>query len=74
MIEAKKQHYSRLEAKSNNKTTRRWNILKKETGKVHLVEQLLTLPVNDEKLKNPTNVANAFNNCFVIITEKLNIR
>ena len=73
MKEAKKQHYSRLVAKSNNKMTT-WNILKKETGKVHSVQQLLTLPVNAEKLKDPTNVANAFNNFFVTITEKLNIR
>jgi len=73
MKEAKKQHYSRLVAKSNNKMTT-WNILKTETGKVHSVQQLLTLPVNAEKLKDPTNVANAFNNFFVTITEKLNIR
>jgi hypothetical protein len=30
--------------------------------------------VNDEKLKYPTNVANAFNNFFTTITEKLNIQ
>ena len=46
----------------------------KETGKVHSVEQILTLLVNDEKLKDPTNVANAFNNYFLTITEKLNIQ
>jgi len=28
--------------------------------------------VNDEKLKDPKNVASAFNNFFIIITEKLN--
>jgi len=71
MKEAKKQHYSRLVAKSNNKIMTTWNILKKETWKTHSVEQLLALLVNDEKLKDPTNVANAFNNC---INEKLNIR
>jgi len=32
------------------------------------------LTVNDEKLKNPTNVANAFNNFCITITEKLNIQ
>jgi len=37
--EAKKQHYSRLTAKSNNKITT-WNIIKKETGKIHSVQQV----------------------------------
>jgi len=32
------------------KTT--WNILKKETGKLHGVEHVRTLLVNDEKLKD----------------------
>jgi hypothetical protein len=31
MKEAKKQHYSRLIAKSNNKRKTTWNIIKKET-------------------------------------------
>jgi hypothetical protein len=30
--------------------------------------------VNDEKLKNPTDVVNTFNNLFITITEKLNIQ
>jgi len=30
--------------------------------------------VNDEKLKDPTDVANAFNTFFTTITEKLNIQ
>jgi len=30
--------------------------------------------VNDEKLKNPTDMASAFNNFFKTITEKLNIQ
>jgi hypothetical protein len=45
---------------------------KEETGNVHSVEQIPTLLVNDEKLKDPTDVVNAFNNLFTI-TEKLNI-
>ena len=46
----------------------------KERQKVHLVEQVPTLLVNDEKLKDPTYVANALNNFFVTNTEKLNIQ
>jgi hypothetical protein len=30
--------------------------------------------VNDEKLKDPKNAANAFNDFFITITEKLNIQ
>jgi len=38
------------------------------------VEQVPSLLVNDEKLKDATDVANAFNNFFTTITEKLNIQ
>jgi hypothetical protein len=54
------------------KTTR--NIILKETGRVHLVKQFPTFLVNDGKEKDPTDIANAFNNLFIIITEKLNIQ
>ena len=47
MKEAMMQHYSRLIAKSNNKI-KTWYITTKDTGKVHLVEQVPTLLVNDE--------------------------
>jgi len=40
----------------------------------HSVEQVPTLIVNDKKLKDPTNVVNAFNNSLKTITEKLNIQ
>jgi hypothetical protein len=38
------------------------------------VEQVPSLLVKDKKLKNPTNVANAFNKFFITINEKLNIQ
>jgi hypothetical protein len=60
--EAIKQQYSRCRAKSNNKLKIKWNIMKKETGKVHSVEQVPTLLVNDKNLKDPTDVANTINN------------
>ena len=47
---AKKQHYSRLIAQANNKMKKTQNIIKKETGKVHSVEQVPTILVNGEKL------------------------
>ena len=74
MKETKKKHYSWLTAKSSNNITTTWNIIKKETGKVHSVEQIPTWLVNDKKLKDPKNVANAFNNAFITITENLNIQ
>jgi len=69
--EAKKQNYNRFITKSNNNIKITWEILKKETGRVHSVEQVPTLLVNDEKLKDSTNMATAFNNFFIKITEKL---
>ena len=38
------------------------------------MEQVPTLLVNDKKLKDPKNGANAFNNIFTAITENLNIQ
>jgi hypothetical protein len=38
------------------------------------VEQAPTLLVDDKKLKDPKNVANAFNNSYITISEKLNIQ
>jgi hypothetical protein len=38
------------------------------------VDKVPTLPVKDEKFKDPTDVAFAFNNFFKTITEKLNVQ
>jgi len=62
--EAKKQHYSRLIIKSNNKINTTWNITKKETGNVRSVKHVPTLLVNDEKLKDPTHMTTALNNFY----------
>ena len=43
---------------------RTWNITKEEKGKVHSVEQVPTLLVNNEKLKDSTDVASVLNNFF----------
>jgi hypothetical protein len=48
MKETTMQHYSRLIAKSNNKIKTTWNITMKDRGKVHIVEQVPILCVNDE--------------------------
>ena len=44
----------------------------KKAKQVHSVEQGSLILVNDEKLKDPTNMAKAFNNFIITITEKLN--
>ena len=46
----------------------------KKAKQVHSVEQGSLILVNDEKLKDPTNMAKAFNNFIITITEKLNIQ
>jgi hypothetical protein len=51
-----------------------WNIIKKETGKVHSMEQVPSLLMNNEELTDPKNVANTFNTFFLTVTEKLNIQ
>ena len=38
------------------------------------MHQVPTLLVNDEKLKDPTDMAFAFNDFFITITEKLNVQ
>ena len=52
--EAEQQYYNGLTAKSNNEIKTTWNIIKKQTGKAHSVEQVPTLLVNDKKIKDPS--------------------
>jgi hypothetical protein len=41
---------------------------------VHPTEQVLSIVVSSEKLKDPKSMASAFNNFFLTVTEKLNIQ
>jgi hypothetical protein len=41
---------------------------------VHPTEQVPSLVVSNEKLKDPKIMANAFNNFFLTVTEKLNVQ
>jgi hypothetical protein len=61
MNESKKQHYRRCIAKSYNKIRTACNIIKKEMGKLHSIEQVSTLLVNNKQLKDSRSVAIAFN-------------
>jgi hypothetical protein len=69
MEDAKKQRYTRLIAKSDNKTKTTWNIMKRETVRIHLIEQLPSLHMNNGTVKDPEALANAFNNFLLTITE-----
>jgi hypothetical protein len=69
--EAKKQNYIRFVAKSDNKIKTTWNAVKRETGKVHLAEQIPSLFTNSGKVKDPESVANACNNVFITISLNL---
>jgi hypothetical protein len=50
-----------------------WNIIKRETGKTHLTEQMQSLLAKSEKAKALKTAANNFNKCFLTITENLNL-
>jgi hypothetical protein len=66
-------NHNRLIAKSDNKIKTTWNIIKRETGKMHLSEQMPSLLTNNEKVKDLGTVANYFNNFFLTTTESLNL-
>jgi hypothetical protein len=70
--EAKRQPYCRLIAKSDNQIKTIWNILKYETGKLHLAEQIPSLLIDDEEVKDPEVIADAFY-FFLRISENLNL-
>jgi len=45
------------------------NIIKYETGKIHVTGQMFCLLINDEKIKDPEKVADVFNSFFLSIAE-----
>jgi hypothetical protein len=47
--------------------------MKYETGKLCQSEQIQSLLINDEKLKDSEGIADAFNTSFLTITENLNL-
>jgi hypothetical protein len=65
--QAKRQHYNRLIAKSDNQVKTRWNIIKQGTGKIHVTEQMPSLLINNEKIKDPEKVADVFNSLFQLL-------
>jgi hypothetical protein len=70
---AKRKHYCRLIAKSDNQKKRSLDIIKHETGKSHLTEQIPSLLINEEKVNDPEVIADAFDTFFLTINENLNM-
>jgi hypothetical protein len=64
MKEAKRQHYCRLIAKSDNEIKTTYNIIKYETGKLHQIAQIPSLLINDENVKDLELIPDAFNTFF----------
>jgi hypothetical protein len=50
----------------------KWNTIK-NAGNVHLTKHIHSLLTNNKKLKDPENMANDFNNLFIVVIEKLNL-
>jgi hypothetical protein len=49
-----------LTTKSDNKNN--MNMVKRETGEIHLTKEMLSLFTNNGKVKGPETTTNAFNN------------
>jgi hypothetical protein len=47
--------------------------LMQETGKIHVTEQILSLLINFEKIKDPEKIADVFNSFVLSIAENLNL-
>jgi hypothetical protein len=43
----------------NNQRKTTWNVIKQETGKLHLTEQIPSFLMNDDKVKDPEEIAGA---------------
>jgi hypothetical protein len=52
--------YNRLIAKSNNKIKITWNVIRKETWKIHVTEQIPSFLIKDEQVNDPEKVADVF--------------
>jgi hypothetical protein len=70
---AKRKHYCRFITKLDNLIKITWNIIKHETAKLRLTEQIPSLLINDEAVKDPEVIPDAFNTFFLKTAENLNL-
>jgi hypothetical protein len=48
----------------DNQIKTAWNIIKHETGKLHLTEETPSLFINDKEVKNPEVIADTLNTFY----------
>ena len=74
ILAAKKCYYSKLLMKSNNKPKTTWNIVKIITNNKDIIDNTLTMNINDKMSNNPLIIANAFNTYFSSVAENLHLK
>jgi hypothetical protein len=63
--QAERQHFNRLIAKSDYKIKTTWNVIKQQTRKMPVTEQMPFLLINVEKIKYPEKFAYVLNSSFL---------
>jgi hypothetical protein len=51
----------------NTSTWKTWNTIQQETGKIHETEQMPSLLIKNEKIKDPGKVADVFSSFFQLL-------
>jgi hypothetical protein len=69
--EAKKLYYKDIITKSKNKMKTTWNIIQKGTGKKIKEDEIKSLRINNIIVHNQVSIANAFNDYFLNVAEKI---
>ena len=69
---AKQITYNKRILKSNNKSKTTWNIINELLGKEHSTKDIQKLAVEGSQLTNQRDIADAFNNYFSCIINKIN--
>jgi hypothetical protein len=69
--EAKQNNYNRQILESNNKIKTAWEIVKVESGKKTINEDVQVLNIDGKSTNNPQSIASAFNEYFLSLVEKI---
>ena len=70
----KKQSFLKQIAASSNKVKTAWNIIKNNSGNPHYNDTINKINSENRLLKNPTEIADAFNEYYINTTINLNIK
>jgi hypothetical protein len=71
LVKADKQHYSSLMVRYKNNLRKSWQVIKEVLNKNVLLNENDQFQINDEILKNPEQIAEAFNTYFVNVGPNL---